>query len=128
LIKSYNLADKVFLKGYASDLKKTYAGFDVFVLTSSHEGIPYVILKSMSAKVPIVSTEVGGINEIITNNINGLLVPFADIDGLKNSVLKLVKDNSSRNSIVNNAYLDYKNKWTVEKTICKMEEIYSRNI
>ena len=83
MINNFNLDDKVFLKGYASDLKKTYARFNVFVLTSSHEGIPYVILKSMSAKVPVVSTEVGGINEIIINNSNGMLVPFGDVEGLR---------------------------------------------
>jgi len=125
LINKYNLGSKVLLKGYASDLKKTYSGFDVFVLTSQYEGIPYVILKSMSAKVPVVSTDVGGINEIIKNGVNGILVPFGDVDNLKESVLKILKNKSFKDKIVLNAYNDYKDNWTIEKTISKMDKIYN---
>jgi glycosyltransferase involved in cell wall biosynthesis len=128
LIKSYNLEDNVFLKGYAYNLKEVYSSFDLFVLTSRYEGIPYVILKAMSAKVPVVATEVGGINEVIKNNYNGLLVQFGDLDALVKSVKDIMNDSNLRRTLVENAYLDFQNKWTIDKTVSKVKDIYLENL
>lgn len=128
LIKSYNLENTVFLKGYAFDLREVYSTFDLFVLTSRYEGIPYVILKAMSAKVPVVATEVGGINEVIINNYNGKLVQFGDMDALEKSVRDIFDDSELRKTLIDNAYNDFQNKWTIDKTVSKVKGIYLESI
>lgn len=123
-IKDLGLENKVFLMGYANNREIIYRSFDVFVLTSMYEGIPFVIIEAMRAKLPIISTEVGGINEVINDNYNGLLVQKCDSISLKDSVLKLYVNKTLANRLKENAFKDYKNLWGFEKTINKLEHIY----
>ena len=52
--------------------------FDVFALSSQHEGLPISLLEAMAAGVPCVATSVGGVPEVINNGSEGLLVPAGD--------------------------------------------------
>jgi glycosyltransferase involved in cell wall biosynthesis len=70
---------------------------DVFVLPSYNEGLPISVLEAMSYGMPIVSTKVGGIPEIVLNDENGFLIEPGDKKGLCDALLKL-KDNESLRS------------------------------
>lgn len=74
LIQEYHLEEKVFLLGDIPDAKKYLKAFDIFTLTSRTEALPYTILEAGLAGVPILATRVGGIAEIITNGVDGVLV------------------------------------------------------
>lgn len=124
LIKDMGLSEKVLLKGYANEREKVYTKFDLFVLTSRYEGIPFVILEAMQAKLPIISTDVGGINEIIRSNYNGILVEKNNPSLLKEAVIKLYKNKFLSEALRKNAYMDYINLWSFDKTIGKLEYIY----
>ncbi len=63
------------LPGALSDAAAAYSAFDVFVLSSSTEGLPLVIPEAMSASLPIVSTAVGGIPDVLEQGYSGFLVP-----------------------------------------------------
>jgi len=69
---------------------------DMFVLPSYAEGMPNSILEAMSASMPIVSTNVGAIPELVKNEINGFIVSPGDIDGLHTSITKLIQDTELR--------------------------------
>ncbi len=73
---AYNLQlqDKVLLVGSVPDAFKYLKAFDLFVLPSRKEGLPYVLLEAAAAGVPIVATKVGGVPEIISDRQNGYLV------------------------------------------------------
>jgi len=74
LIKKYHLEDKVFLKGRMPDAYQYLKAFDVFVLPSLKEGFPWIILETMAAEIPIITTNVGALPEIIENGKEGILV------------------------------------------------------
>ncbi|MCF8095225.1 MAG: glycosyltransferase [Desulfobacteraceae bacterium] len=74
-ISSYGLEDVFLLRGHVSDMDEFYSCIDVFLNTSVHEGIPMSILEAMSHGVPVVAPRVGGIREIITDGVDGFLVP-----------------------------------------------------
>ena len=76
------LEDKVVFAGYRHDAREILSGADVFVMSSDMEGLPIVLLEAVSARVPVVATEVGGIAEVIVHEQSGLLVPPADPDAL----------------------------------------------
>ncbi len=63
------------LVGFKEDACKYLKAFDVFVLNSDKEGLPYVLLEAGAAGLPVVATSVGGIPDIIENERTGLLVP-----------------------------------------------------
>ena len=125
LIKRHKLEDTVFLKGYTKDIYSTLKSFDIFALPSRYEGIPYVILEAMKASVPVIATEVGGINEVIMNMINGILIQKEDPNQLAASILKLYDSEKLRNDFTIQARKDFIEKYTIEKTIEEVEYIYS---
>lgn len=73
-----------------------YLSCDLFVLPSTMETLPLVILEAMYAGLPIVATRVGGIPGIIKNGINGFLVPANDPELLYEKCLQLLKDDKMR--------------------------------
>lgn len=68
----------VHLAGSRSDVAPYIAAMDAFVLSSRTEGLPLVLLEAMATGVPVVSTAVGGIADLIESEVNGLLVPAGD--------------------------------------------------
>lgn len=73
-IEEHNLKDKVFLTGKIENAGEYLKAFDIFVLPSVKEGLPYTLLEAGLAELPCLSTYVGGIPEIIRNNVSGVLV------------------------------------------------------
>ncbi|HEY1534555.1 MAG TPA: glycosyltransferase [Polyangiaceae bacterium] len=68
----------VHLTGARSDTPNLLAAFDVFALTSRTEGLPLVLLEAMAMRLPVVSTAVGGVPDLVAHGVTGFLVPAAD--------------------------------------------------
>jgi len=77
------------LVGARSDVERYLAAFDVFALSSVTEGLPLVLLEAMATGVPVVSTEVGGIADLIERGVSGVLVPSNDEQELRRQLLFL---------------------------------------
>lgn len=69
---------------------------DVFVLPSYNEGLPMSVLEAMAFGIPVITSPVGGIPELITDGVNGLLVPPGSITDLSNALNKLYDSNALR--------------------------------
>ena len=82
----------VSLLGFQPEASSLLKAFDIFLLPSIKEGLPYVILEAGLAEIPIIATNVGGISELITNNKDGLIVPSQDSEKLK-TVLEFAMNN-----------------------------------
>lgn len=74
-VKSLNLEKNLLFLGYMPSASNFIPQFDALLLTSQSEGIPQVIYESFYHEVPVISTNVGGIPEIIQDGVNGLLAP-----------------------------------------------------
>ncbi|MEL6438384.1 MAG: glycosyltransferase family 4 protein [Cyanobacteria bacterium J06621_8] len=77
---------------------------DVFLLPSYNEGLPMALLEAMSWQLPVITTSVGGIPEIIVDNVTGLLMEPGDIEHLTSSIQNLVNCESLRLKLGNAAY------------------------
>lgn len=93
LLKEYNLEELFILTGYQENVYKFYPIIDIFFLPSLYEGLPMVILEAMSFGKPIVSMNVGSINEVITNNKNGVLI---DKENYRSFIEKLITIKSNK--------------------------------
>ena len=125
LIRSFDLEKNVLLKGYTENITQTMNTFDLFVLPSRYEGIPYVILEAMKASVPVISTDVGGIKEVITDMSNGILVVKENPEELAKKILLLHDSKELRIQISDKARNDFIEKYTISKTIDAIESVYS---
>jgi glycosyltransferase involved in cell wall biosynthesis len=85
------LGDRVQFLGWRQDLDTIYAATDVFLLTSRNEGTPVAIIESLAAAVPVVSTDVGGVRDVVDQRA-GLLAPFGDARALADRVSELFAD------------------------------------
>lgn len=66
----------------STDLERLYADIDVAVVPSRRENYPLTVLEALSAKVPVIATDVGGVREIMLDGMDGLIVPPNDPDAL----------------------------------------------
>ncbi len=74
LASDKQLNDFVTFTGARNDIPELLLQADVFVLSSIAEGIPMTVLEAMAASLPIISTDVGGLSELVENGVTGLLV------------------------------------------------------
>ena len=99
MTQSLGLEDAVVLTGSRDDVAQILPAFDVFALSSRHEGLPIALLEAMASGVPVVATHVGGIPEVIDDGDDGLLVPPGDPGALGAAIRKLLDDDSLRREL-----------------------------
>jgi glycosyltransferase involved in cell wall biosynthesis len=87
--RELGLASRVQFLGWRGDLENVYGATDIFVLTSRNEGTPVALIEAMAAGVASVSTDVGGVRDVVTGPHLGSLVPFGDAAALADAVLVL---------------------------------------
>ncbi len=93
-IQRRHVQNYVKLMGEVEHLKllKYYSLADVFILPSLYEGFGKVILEAMASTRPVVATNVGGIPEIITDNVDGLLIPPCRSEEIARALISLLSD------------------------------------
>lgn len=78
--------------GAVDDVHDLIAAMDVFVLTSLHEGLPMALLEAMALERPVVATAVGGVPEVVSHGVDGLLIDGGDDRALASACLTLGSD------------------------------------
>lgn len=86
------ISSKVAFTGYQENAPLCLKAFDVFVMPSLSEGLGLALLEAMALGRPVVATAAGGIPEIVTSEVNGLLVPPDDTEGLASAIVRLLSD------------------------------------
>jgi glycosyltransferase involved in cell wall biosynthesis len=92
LCTQLNLDNYVIFAGYIRDIFETMAGFDLLVLPSIIEPFGLVLAEGMALKKPIVATRVGGVPEVVQDQVIGLLVPPKDPYSLAQAIITVLKD------------------------------------
>jgi glycosyltransferase involved in cell wall biosynthesis len=91
--KRLSVEDKVVFTGKRNDMRRMYAAMDIFTLPSTcDEAFGMVLIEAMAMGKPVVATTVGGIPEIIENEVNGLLIPPGGVTALANAISRYVDD------------------------------------
>lgn len=86
----------VIFAGYREDAKRLVGAFDVFALSSVHEGLSIALLEAMALGRPPVVTAVGGLPEVVQDGTNGMLVPPAQPKAMADAITTLLGDDALR--------------------------------
>ena len=91
LVKSLKIKNKVDFLGLQANVYPFLHDADTFCLPSKYEGIPMTLIEAMGTGLPIISCEVGGIPDMLTDKQNALLVP-PDVEGIAHGMEQLYSD------------------------------------
>lgn len=95
-VASLGLQDVVWLPGARADVAALLHGFSLFTLPSLAEGTPVSMLEAMACGLPVVASNVGGIPEVVTDGVEGSLVPVEDTEALAQALASYVRDPALR--------------------------------
>ncbi len=126
LADQHGVSDRIDWLGYRT-AQQSMPAFDVFVMPSRYEGMPYVLMEAVSSGIPIVATRVGGASMSIDHGSNGYLVPTEDPAALADAIQKLV-DQPSLRSEFSAAALKKSAEFAVEKMIERTHQLYCKLI
>jgi D-inositol-3-phosphate glycosyltransferase len=125
--KSYNDANRLrFLGAIPNNLLPVYySAADLVVTPSLYEAAPKVILEAMACGTPVIATNVGGIPEVISDGVNGLLVPPADSMALSRALSLLLRDDPLRLELGDKAEKTISEQFTWGRAALELKRTYS---
>jgi glycosyltransferase involved in cell wall biosynthesis len=122
------LQEKVVFLGYIDRRKliEIYQNATIHVVPSHYEGLPTVLLEAMACGLPIVATDIGGNNEVISSGVNGFLVPPKHPEEMAAVILRLLKDAALREKIGRAARKTIEENYTWDKITDRIVECYEK--
>jgi glycosyltransferase involved in cell wall biosynthesis len=124
LADSMGLRERIILAGFREDIPELLASFDLFVLPSRSEGFGRVNLEAMAMGKPVISTNVGGIPEVVVDGVTGILVPPGEPNALSRALMKLLADPSQRESMGREGRRRVEEHFTLQVHVQRIQEIY----
>jgi glycosyltransferase involved in cell wall biosynthesis len=118
------LGDTTFFLGWRRDMQAIYADLDAVVLSSLNEGSPVAIIEAMAAGRPVISTDVGGVSEVIESGRSGLLVPPRDAEALADAVTLVLSDPATAHRMGQAAREAVYPKYSSGRLIADLEQLY----
>src|SRR5262249_36846355 len=126
LIKDLAVGDAVSLVGWVDDVDGLLVQNEVFVLPSERpEPFGLVLAEAMAQGMACVATDAGGPAEMITDGVNGLLVPMGDADALANAIGRLLADARLRRQLGDTAAADIREQFSFERTLDGVIAVYN---
>jgi glycosyltransferase involved in cell wall biosynthesis len=124
-VQRLGLADLVLFTGHRTDLGDIYASLDLFLMTSRTEGMPNTVLEAMALDLPIISTAVGGVPELVADGRCGLLCPPGDAAALAAAVGRLLADDDLRRQFAVASRRRIEEHFDFAARVRTMEDIYA---
>jgi L-malate glycosyltransferase len=126
LIQDLGLQDVIHLTGFRKDIDQILPALDIFLITSTEEGLGTSVLDAFAAKVCVVATDAGGIPEMVKDNVTGMLRPIGDITKLSEAISTLIIDRDLRQRLITNAsesLKEFSKARTAEKTLAIYQQV-----
>lgn len=90
------LGERFRFLGFRFDVHSVMSAFDVFCLSSDHEGLPVALMEAKALGLPVVATSVGGVPSVVEDGVDGLLVAPQDVDALEAALNTVCRDSRLR--------------------------------
>jgi glycosyltransferase involved in cell wall biosynthesis len=123
LASELGVADRVWFAGYREDMLPVAAGSDIAVLSSDNEGTPVSLIEAAAAGTPAVSTRVGGVPDVVTDE-TGLMAPAGDFESLGRAIAALAADPEGRAKMGARARDHVTPRFSAARLISDMDSLY----
>lgn len=125
-INRYGINDHFILTGMINDIRELLADTYILLVVSKREGIPFVVLEAMAMKIPVISTDVGAIHEVIENNVNGILVNPENkvVESFTFKILDLLSEDQMYKALVEKTRETIVTKYSLETTDTKYKCVF----
>jgi glycosyltransferase involved in cell wall biosynthesis len=110
--------------GYRPDARELIAAFDVFLLTSAFEGLPYSLIEAMASGVPVVATDVVGTRDVVRHGETGLLAPAGDAPALAAQVLHVLANQEEASRLAEAGRADVLARYSVDEMVRRTADLY----
>lgn len=123
LVKKLGVEDRVFFTGFIDDkrmmelLKSSW----VLALPSSAEGFGIVVIEAWASRTPVVVSDIPALSALVTNGKNGLIFKLGDVDGLRDRLERVLRDESLRKKLSEGGYERVKEKFAWDKVAVEVE-------
>jgi len=126
-VKENNIQDNVKFLGYRTpdEVSQLLSKSNIFVLPSFAEGLPVVLMEAMASGLPVVTTRIAGVAELVEHDYNGILVHAGDEESLYNSIKKLVDDPQLRETMGARGHEKVKKEFNLETEVTKLAEHFN---
>ena len=123
-LQSINRNPNIIVLGKCKNMREVYKKMDIVILPSWREGLSKSLLEAAAMSLPIITTDVPGCKDIITNEYSGLLVPLRNKNELKSAIKKYLRNPELAKAFGKNARETVSKKFTVEIINNKILKIY----
>jgi len=129
-VRDHGLTDIISQQPFTADISAMYCAMDALVQTSTHEGMPTVVMEAMAMEKPVVVTAAGGTGEVVRHRVNGWIVPIGDRDGLVEG-LRYVRGHPRETALWGKAArklieTEYTDEVMIRRTVALYEELLAR--
>lgn len=115
---------KIVMTSWIRDIASFNAGMDIICLTSKNEGTPVSLIEAQAANIPVISTNVGGVKDIIRNQETGIIVDERDCDLYANELLELVENEKKRQKMSQNGWKHVEERFHYTTLVQNVDEFY----
>ena len=126
LITSLKLNKKIILGGFTVNPLLSAAAYDIAILSSLYEAFPYTVIEYFAVGKPVISTNVGGVDELIQHGKNGFLIDINNEQQLTENLSILIKNKQLREQFSREALQTINNRFSEDNMIDELEELFRR--
>jgi L-malate glycosyltransferase len=126
--KQLNFESRLHFAGTQTEVRPYLSTFDLYMMTSIFEGLPIALLEAMALECAVVSTNAGGIKEVIRPGIDGLLCEVEEPERLVEFAIELITDAKKRNALALQARKRVKEEFSMERMVKELEDVYKQEV
>lgn len=124
--KELDLTEQVRFLGWRKDLDRIYADSDLVVLTSNNEGTPVSLIEALASGCAVVSTDVGGVSDVLEQGRLGVLAPPGDATAFAHAIADLLDQPEVRRELGRRGAIAARSRFGVDRLLREVEELYGR--
>lgn len=116
--------NRIRMTSWIKDIATFNAGMDIICLTSKNEGTPVSLIEAQASGTPVITTDVGGVRDVVDDGNTGYIVRVGDLDNYTEKLLNLIENEKKRSKMSQNGWPFVRDKFHYERLVKDMEQYY----